>query len=378
MNRTLLIPSSFIAGLVCSFVSAADRLVPRQFPTIQAAINAAGAGDNILISPGVYAEKLTIQKQVHLVGIDGPAVTAIDGDGFSGSLVVVGSDGAQTTLDGLTIRNGSSTGLSIGAKIFQATNCVLENNQGPGASLGTNGPGSVSFDSCTFSGNQSSSGGGFSQMLTGNSPIPVSFTQCSFIGNIATNDGGGASVRSATFSGCVFENNDAGADVDDLDEVGRGGAIMIGGFGTLAGTATIQNCEFTGNTNSAIWVGTGFSNPQSTATVTGCAFTSNVGPFGGGIWINSGDASVCSLSGSTICDNQADNIDGAFLDEGGNAVCPSEPDADLNGDGVIDGGDLGLLLANWGTNKLSAAEDLNNDGDVNGADLSILLAAWSE
>lgn len=46
---------------------------------------------------------------------------------------------------------------------------------------------------------------------------------------------------------------------------------------------------------------------------------------------------------------------------------------DLNGDGAVSGGDLGLLLAGW---SLPGASDLNEDGTTNGADLGLLLAAW--
>lgn len=52
------------------------------------------------------------------------------------------------------------------------------------------------------------------------------------------------------------------------------------------------------------------------------------------------------------------------------------PSADLNGDGVIDGADLGLLLAAWGACP-SCAADFNGDGTVDGADLGILLQSWS-
>ena len=45
---------------------------------------------------------------------------------------------------------------------------------------------------------------------------------------------------------------------------------------------------------------------------------------------------------------------------------------DLNGDGEVDGTDLGLLLGAWGT----SAADLNSDGDTDGTDLGILLGAW--
>lgn len=62
-----------------------------------------------------------------------------------------------------------------------------------------------------------------------------------------------------------------------------------------------------------------------------------------------------------------------FLDTmtfGGATSCP----ADLNEDGAVDGADLGLLLAGWGT--AVACLDLNGDGVVNGADLGLLLSGW--
>jgi hypothetical protein len=46
---------------------------------------------------------------------------------------------------------------------------------------------------------------------------------------------------------------------------------------------------------------------------------------------------------------------------------------DLNGDGVVNGADLGELLSNWGN---AGAGDLNGDGSVGGADLGELLSAW--
>lgn len=54
---------------------------------------------------------------------------------------------------------------------------------------------------------------------------------------------------------------------------------------------------------------------------------------------------------------------------------PASPEpGDLNGDGIVDGGDLGLLLAGWGT---SGPGDLDGDGTVNGSDLGLLLAEFS-
>jgi len=48
---------------------------------------------------------------------------------------------------------------------------------------------------------------------------------------------------------------------------------------------------------------------------------------------------------------------------------------DLNGDGVVDGADLGLLLGAWG--EADGPADFNGDGVVDGADLGLLLGAWS-
>jgi len=72
--------------------------------------------------------------------------------------------------------------------------------------------------------------------------------------------------------------------------------------------------------------------------------------------------------------------DGLGLDLNGNGVlddcesaqfvCP----ADIDGDGVVGGADLGLLLANWGRSDSGA--DLNGDGSVDGQDLGAFLGAW--
>ena len=50
---------------------------------------------------------------------------------------------------------------------------------------------------------------------------------------------------------------------------------------------------------------------------------------------------------------------------------------DLNVNGSIDGADLGILLAFWGTVSTAFPRaDINTDGRVDGADLGILLANW--
>jgi hypothetical protein len=59
-------------------------------------------------------------------------------------------------------------------------------------------------------------------------------------------------------------------------------------------------------------------------------------------------------------------------------VIQSGPAADLNGDGVVDGADLGALLAAWGPCPKGdpCPADLDGDGSVDGADLGLMLSQW--
>ena len=50
-------------------------------------------------------------------------------------------------------------------------------------------------------------------------------------------------------------------------------------------------------------------------------------------------------------------------------ACP----ADLDGSGLVDGADLGLLLSGWGA---AGAADIDGSGTVDGSDLGVMLSAW--
>ena len=50
-------------------------------------------------------------------------------------------------------------------------------------------------------------------------------------------------------------------------------------------------------------------------------------------------------------------------------------EGDLDGDNKVNGSDLGLMLAQWGSD---GSADLNDDGVVDGADLGLILAAWGD
>lgn len=115
----ILIPFRF--GLAKS--SQATVTVPDDYPTIQAAVNASGAGATIFIKAGTYHEHVTINKSLSLVG-EAAQNTTIDGDDTSGNVVFVTTD--NVTLSDLTIRN-SQVGFS-GIRIDSASNCNLSDN----------------------------------------------------------------------------------------------------------------------------------------------------------------------------------------------------------------------------------------------------------
>ena len=52
--------------------------------------------------------------------------------------------------------------------------------------------------------------------------------------------------------------------------------------------------------------------------------------------------------------------------------------ADFNCDGIVNGADLGQIVAAWGPCSGDCPADLNNDNAVNGADLGEFLGEWGD
>ena len=119
--------------------------------------------------------------------------------------------------------------------------------------------------------------------------------------------------------------------------------------------------------------------------------TLNDGGFG---WVFDVEESLRGLAPYLVraADVDDDGVDDIIaLTEGGSAfngpgfglatlvIPPEIPDClgDLNDDGVVNGADLGLLIAGWGPCLSEpCVGDLNDDGTVNGADLGLMIAAW--
>jgi len=59
-----------------------------------------------------------------------------------------------------------------------------------------------------------------------------------------------------------------------------------------------------------------------------------------------------------------------------NIVATAPRIGDFDGNGIVNGGDLGILLALWGPISCGSRYDLNNDCVIDGGDLGIFLADW--
>mgnify|MGYP002071831272 CR=1 FL=1 len=77
--------------------------------------------------------------------------------------------------------------------------------------------------------------------------------------------------------------------------------------------------------------------------------------------------SVADVPNNSVTNGGVDNFQVETI------LCPEDAClGDLDGNGSVDGGDLGILLGAWGTD----AADLDGNGVVDGADLGVLLGAW--
>ena len=112
--------------------------VPQDYGTIQAAVNAAAAGDTILISDGAYNEhNIVVAKSLTIASMNGPAATVIDNQ-QSGRGFIISEDPTDITLSGLTIQNARIPVYEAGGAVqllsgkCLVTNCIVQGVTGPG------------------------------------------------------------------------------------------------------------------------------------------------------------------------------------------------------------------------------------------------------
>ncbi len=104
--------------------------VPGDYATIQAAIDAANAGDSIIIDSGTYSEQLFISKSLNITGSDGTIIKApsvLLPDTFGTLNVVDITNGATVVISKVIISGPGSTACgSIQAGIFVSNGATLK------------------------------------------------------------------------------------------------------------------------------------------------------------------------------------------------------------------------------------------------------------
>lgn len=186
------------------------------FDNIQAAVNAASDGDEIVVMPGTYIYTGSGDTNVPVVNIphelfniwihssDGPENTFIDGQGIRRCI----GKGSNTNpiYEGFTIMNGFApygAGIYVYAPgITSFINCIITNNNATvhsgGGCYANGGDVNISFTDCVFSTNTAWWGGGGIQS---DHSILV-LTRCVIQGNTASVDGGG--IRCSSTGGTTL------------------------------------------------------------------------------------------------------------------------------------------------------------------------------
>lgn len=346
--------AQFVVGVAAmASVSAAalgvDRLVPQQYETVQAAHDAAGSGDRIVLAPGTYPmQDWTISKSVRIESAAGCLATTVSGaaPGALGRAFSIGGGSAKLPVSvvGITFVGG-------------AENAVTSGN--------------VAFERCRFvSAGDSSTFGGALQLVGASH---VRLERCSFEQCTASGAGAVSAISTTlTVTNCVFRNNSA----TWTGGPSEGGAVhMVGSVGTFDGCIFVGNTAAIGGAICRWW-----NNPIVLVSDT---------RFGG----NSSDWNCCVQCVGCGLASQSEFTD----DCNSNGIADRieillQPEVDLNGDEVLDtcqcvadivddgavnAADLAVVLVAWGTSGAQyPGVDIDGNGVVDGADLGAVLAAW--
>ncbi|KPJ65162.1 MAG: hypothetical protein AMJ43_11230 [Coxiella sp. DG_40] len=302
MKTTAKIMTVLFLSVLCSVGLTDELYVPGQYPTIQAAINAAVTGDTVLVADGTYkgpgnrnidflGKAITVRSQ------SSPENCIIDCQNHGCGFYFRSTEDRNSVIDGFTITNGYAP---FGGGIYclgsnpMISNCIIADAiYGSGIYCNNSSP---TINNCTITGN-SNRGGIF---CDNGSPT---INNCIITDNSAGSGGGICCIRSSpTITNCIISGNRARA------ITGKGGGIF-----SYSSSLTIANCVITNNTTSFFGGGI-FLQKGSSLTINNCIITGNKAVYGGGI---------CALDSNATIINCTINDNIAIRDPGGGIFCDS-------------------------------------------------------
>ena len=250
MKRTYAVCVLAAVGLVASAV-AVERHVPDPYGTIQAAIDASGAGDIVIIADGIYTgagnKDLDFGgRAITVRSASGPDNCIIDCEGAGRGFYFHNGEGPDSIVQGITIRNGyedPSASLPGGGILCESSNptlrgCVIRNCLAfEGGALYCSSS-QMRIESCLFDDNHTDGAG------TG------------FSSGICTVDG------RPTVAGCTFTNN---------------GPARYGTAIDASGDIVVQDCSLTNTVTPVVHIQT-----WGPATIEGCQFHDGAAIVAGG------------------------------------------------------------------------------------------------
>lgn len=257
--------------------------IPDDYSTFYDAINAAAAGDTIVVRPGTYYERIDfIGKAITIKSEYGPEVTVIDRVQWGTVVYCHSGEGQDSVLEGFTLTNGSGRDNPQG---YECGGGVYCENSSP-----------TLLNNIIIS-NRTGNGGGI--YCRGASPLVVGtiIEQNAAVGPYYSRGGGVYcdSSSSPTFRECIFEANTSAT----------GGGL----FFDENSDATIECCRIA--FNSASEEGGGILCKQgSDPVITNAWIHDNTAEYGGGIAAVSGSGPT--LLNSIIAGNDAETGGGIY------------------------------------------------------------------
>ena len=302
------------AGLFAAIAALAVHAGAAEIPvgpgeSIQAAIDMAEPGDEIVLAPGTYAGAVDFLGKPLVVRSSGGAlVTTIDGGGAVDAVVrFTTAETGASRLEGVTVTGGGSGLLVSGASPTIVACRLVGNDAGFGGGARCLAGAAPRFEACVFLENQAGLGGGLYASASMPTVLDAAFTDnvASTGAGVYLTNGSGGAVRDSTFVGNAGSGGGMALDASDPIVAGctfRANIGLDGGGLSVTGGAApiVASCSFIGNAASNDGGGVNVTG-GSTPTIAGCVFSGNTARFGAGLAAGNNGApavSNCTMTGN--------------------------------------------------------------------------------